>query len=434
MPIALPTLPRDASLADVRAAQVAVSQQLIELRSIPVDKRGDSYAPDVKAVAEFLLDGDIIEKGLMAGERAAEAEARAAEAGRRQREREILGPRSFRTAGGDDREFRSLGEQVVLAEGYADWASRRSGPFVVEARNLIGEFPNTPQYNTGSNYFMPVGQPVMVPGSQQRRRAFVRDLVSVQGTGLKLVPYFRETNQVTNETGMNMVSEGSAKPEVTATFEQYTAIIEKIAGWLPITDEIVADAPTLMGYINGRLEYMAMIREEQQMLAGTGTSPQIQGLATLSGTQAQAMVTAPTNDQDFPGTIAKAFGLIENVDGEPDGVVCNPIDYWTAVGKRHANQYDNGFSTGAPSSPPSPGSVTWGEQCVRTRAMTAGSAWAGSWRLGCTLFDREEFNIRVKDQHSDWAVRNINLVIGEKRIGVAWHRPALFVACTVPQI
>lgn len=431
----LPTLTAESSLADVRNAQVEAAKQLIELRSRPADKRSDTYAADIKATAEFLLDGDLIEKGLLAGQRAAEDQTRAAAQAEADRRAAVHGGRSLAAELGNGPEFRSMGRQVVEAQGYTDWASNHQGrSFEVEVRNIIGEFPNTPQYQSGAQYWQPVATPILAAGSMQRRRAFVRDLMSVQGTGLKVIPYVRELNQLTNETGVAMVSEGSAKPEVTVQFETYSAIVEKMAGWLPVTDEIVSDAPTLMGYINGRLEYMTMIREEQQVLAGTGTSPQIQGLATLSGTQTQAMVTAPTNDQDFPGTIAQAFGKIENVDGDPDGVVCNPLDFWIAIGKRHANQFDNGFGTGSPGTSPGPMSVTWGERCVRTRALSQGTAWAGSWQLGSTLFDRETTTIKVFDQHNDYAIRNLKLVLAEKRIAVAWHRPALFVNCTVPQV
>lgn len=431
----LPTLTKDASLADVRKAQIDAAKELIELRSRPADKRDDKYIAEVREAADFINHGDLIERAMQAGERQHEDDARAALKADADRRAAVHGSRGFSVDGTPGAEMRSMGAQVVEAEGYSEWAQRgKQGAFVTEVRNLVGEFPNTPQYVTGSQYFMPVGSPIYLPQAAQRRRAFVRDLMSVQGTGLKVIPYVRELNAVTNETGVTMVSEGSAKSEVTVQFEQYTAIVEKMAGWLPVTDEIVSDAPTLMGYINGRLEYMCMIREEQQVLAGTGTSPQIQGLATLSGTQTQAMVTAVGNDQDFPATIAQAFGKIENVDGEPDGVVCNPLDFWVAIGKRHANQFDNGFGTGAPGSPGSPSGITWGEQCVRTRAVAAGTAYAGSWKLGSTLFDRETTTIKVYDQHNDYAIRNLQLVLAEKRIAVAWHRPALFVICTVPQI
>jgi HK97 family phage major capsid protein len=431
----LPTLTKESTLADVRKAQVDAARELIELRSRPADKRDDKFIAEVREAADFIQHGDLIERALLAGQRDAEDKAREARDAEAARRAKVHGGRSLGADGTDGVEVRSHGRQVVEAEGYAEWAAAgKRGPFVTEVRNLIGEFPNTPQYNTNSNAWLPVATPIMAIGSMQRRRAFVRDLMSVQSTGLKVIPYVRELNQVTNELGVVMVSEGSAKSEVSLVFETYNAVVEKMAGWLPVTDEIVSDAPTLMGYINGRLEYMTMIREEQQVLAGTGSSPQIQGLATLSGTQTQAMVTGAGNDQDFPGTIAQAFGKIENVDGEPDGVVCNPLDFWVAVGKRHVNQFDNGFGSGAPGSPGSSTGITWGEQCIRTRAITAGTAWAGSWKLGSTLFDRETFTVKVFDQHVDYAIRNLQLVLAEKRIAVAWHRPALFVNCTVPQI
>lgn len=424
MPVALPTLTKDSTLADVRNAQVEAAKALIELRAKPTDKRTADHPVDVKEVADFLINGDLIERALDSGERA----ARAAEEETRNK---AAGGRSF--GAGLGTEYRSMGAQAVETDEFTRWAEAgglRNGKFETEVRNLIGEFTGG-AFQTGSDAFLPVGQPQMVAGSQQRRRAFVRNLMSVQGTGLRTIPYMRELNQITNETGAQMVSEGSAKPEVTLSFERYLAFVEKIAAWLPATEEILTDAPTLRGYIDTRLEYMLMIREEQQILFGSGASPQLPGLDTLAGTQSQPMATGGGETAgDYSATIGKAIGLIENVDGEPDGVVANPIDYWTAVTKRHANQFDNGFGTGAPAAAAQ--NITWGLPVVRTRAMTSGTAWTASWALGSTLFDRQQTTIKVGDQHSDFFVRNLLVILAEKRIAVAWHRPNLFVRCAVP--
>ncbi len=420
----LPTLTKDSTIADVRGALVDGAKTLIELRSTPHDKRGETFAADIKETADFLHDADLIEKSLLAGER-----QRLDDEERQRREDEDKrnkgsGGRSL-GVDADGNEIRTLGWQVTGAEGFEEWQERgRRGPFVAETRNLIGGF-TAGVYDSGAHEALPVGSPIMVPGSIQRRRAFVRDLMSVQGTGLRVVPYFREKNQLTNETGAQMTSEGSAKAEVTAEFEAYSAIVEKISAWLPVTDEILSDAPTLRGYIDTRLEYMLMIREEQQVLAGNGTSPQIAGLASLSGSvQTQSAVTG-----DFPATIAAAIGKVENVDGEADGGVGNPVDYWTAVAKRHGEQFDNGFGGSAPAIQ---SGITWGLPWIRTRAITSGDGWVGSWQLGSTLFDRQQTTIKVGDQHSDYFVRNLLVILAEKRIAVAWHRPNLFVDVTVP--
>jgi HK97 family phage major capsid protein len=410
---ALPTLTKDSTIEDVRNAARDAAGTLLEMRSVPKDKRADTHEVEAREVIDFIHDLDIIEKGLAAGER---AKAPATEG------RGAKGPRGFGAELTDD-EVRSIGAQVVDSDNYRDWVKDRRGPFVTEVRNLIGGF-TAGGFQSGANLFQPVGSPALAQGSIQRRRAFVRDLMSVQSTGLRVVPYLREQNQVTNETGAQMTSEGSAKPEVTATFEQYSAIIEKIAAWIPVTDEIIADAPTLQGYIETRLDYMLMIREEQQVLAGTGSTPQIQGVKTLSGVQTQGAVAG-----DFAATIGQAIGKVENVDGEADGVVCNPLDYWTAATKRFANQFDNGFGAGAPASVPQ---ITWGVPTVRTRTVATTQAWVASWALGSTLFDRQETTIRVGDQHNDNFIRNLLVVLAEKRIGVAWHRANLFVDTTVP--
>jgi HK97 family phage major capsid protein len=51
-------------------------------------------------------------------------------------------------------------------------------------------------------------------------------------------------------------------------FTPALAPVVKIAAWIPVTEEILEDAPTLAGYINTRLAYMVDLREEAQILNG----------------------------------------------------------------------------------------------------------------------------------------------------------------------
>lgn len=419
---ALPVLTKDSTLADVRNAQVDAARTLIELRSVPTDKRGETHDADLRQVANFITDGDLIERALTAGERAAKAQAEADLEARNK----AKGGRGKRADGVDESESRSMGRQATEGESFEAWnTSGRRGPFVTEVRNLIGDFSAGAYASTGQPW-LPVGSPVMAPGSIQRRRIYLRDIMSVQPTGLKVVPYVREQNQTTNETGAQMTAEGSAKSEVTATFENYSAIIEKITAWIPVTDEVMSDAPTLRGYIDTRLAYMLDIREEAQVLSGNGTSPNLLGLDNVPNIQTQGAVAG-----DLPATIGQAIGKVENVDGAANGVVLNPLDYWTATTKRYATQFDNGFGQGtAPGT--ADGNITWGLPAVRTRGVATTVAYVADWQQGATIFDREQTTIKVGDQHNDYFIRNLQVVLAEKRVGVAWHRPNLFVKATVP--
>lgn len=410
----LATLAPDAKIEDVRTAAMDGARTLLELRSMPADKRGDTWGVDVREAADYIHDLNLVHATLELDERA----ARKADEDARNKGR---GNRSF-SVDGTEAEYRSMGQQIADHADFADFA-RRNGK-AIEVRNLVGDFSAGAYASTGQPW-LPVGSPQLSVGSLQRRRLFVRDLASVQSTGLKVVPYVREQNQVTNETGAQMTSEGSAKSEVTMTFENYNAVIEKIAAWIPVTDEIMSDAPTLRGYIDTRLTYMLDIREEQQEISGTGSSPQILGFDNVPSILTQAVVAG-----DLPATVGQAIGQIENADGTANGCVLNPLNYWTAVTKRYANQFDNGFSTGAPSTNPT--NITWGIDAVRTRACASGSGYVADWKMGLTIFDREQTTIRVGDQHSDYFTRNLLVILGERRVGVAWHRSNLLCKATVP--
>lgn len=411
-----PTLGRESTISDVRTQLGDAARYALELRSRPADQRGDAatFEADLRSAVDFINFADPLERALAAEGRTAP----------------VVESRGGRSNGVDlgDSERRSLGRQVVEADGFADWAGgSRSVPFTVETRNLIGGF-TTGAYDTNSDAFAPVTTPVMLDQVIRRRRLFVRDLLSVSPTGLRVIPYIRENAAVSNETGAQMVSEGSAKAEVVAAFDTYQAVVQKIAAWLPITDEIATDAPTLMGYIDNRLTYMLDIREEQQVLSGTGTAPQLEGITVVSGTQTQASVTG-TDGGDFQATIGTAIGKVENVDLEADGVVVNPIDYWTATTKRFTKRLDNAQFGQAPSAD---GNITWGLPAVRTRAMSSGSGIVGSWRIASTLFDRMQTTVKVADQHSDFFIRNLRVVLAERRVALAHHRPDGYVILSVP--
>lgn len=418
-----PNITDKADAAEIRGHLAAAAQQLIELRRTPADKRGDTFEADVRDAVDFIQTFDPVAKVMGENERvAAQAEADQRAAAERDR-LEKLGIRGPSAAGAVLSErARTAGEQVVMDPSYEEFAQRGgTGLHTHEVRALLTSGDTDDLSDSG--IWRPIGQPTLRAGTENRRRLFVRDLLTVSPTGLSSVPYIQELNAVTNEVGASAVSEGSAKPEVTMEFVQADAPIRKIAAWIPATTEILADAPTLRGYIDNRLAYMILLREEQQVLKGTGTAPELRGIYETTGTQTQAAI-----NNDVPATIAIALGKVENVDGDPDGVVLNPITFWTAVATRHSSQFDNG---GGGNAPAELGNITWGERAVRTRALDSLECLVGAFAMGATLFQREGVSIRVGDQHGEYFVSNKVAILGEERVGLAVHRPDWFVETTL---
>lgn len=390
--------------SELRSSLLEAGDKLRELRAMPADRRGDTYESDVRAAISAIHTQD---PELVALERIAEsmvAEARAAEASR--------GPSAAHAPLG---EARSAGHTFVESDEYRDRNGVRSEP--VEVRTLLSTETSDP----AAGLWMPVGTPI--PPQERRARLFVRDLLSTQTTTLNSVPYLKELNPATNETGASSVAEGAAKPEVTMQFVQADAPVRKIAAWLPVTEEVIADAPTLRGYIDTRLAYMLALREELEILSGNGVAPDLTGILNTSGIQTQAFQT------DVYTTVGLAMSKIETVDGYADGIAMNPSDFWTAATTRNATQFDGGFGTGAPFGTPS-GQI-WGLPVVRTRSLSAGVCLVGAFRIGATLFDREQTTIRTTDSHSDYFIYNKLVILAEERVALAVHRPDFFVNADV---
>jgi HK97 family phage major capsid protein len=402
-------------------------QKLADLRDMPENKRGDTYDADMRStVRELSVENAIYDLALKAEERAFNEQVWEHTTKNPPRP-EARGPQAAFAAGGE--QFLSAGEQFVRALGSEQGDSLEvrnmvSDSDAIEVRNLLTtSTTGTP----AAGLFAPVGSPQLyVP--PRRRRLFARDLLNVVQTNLNSIPYIRELNAATNELGATAVAEASAKPEVTSEFERDDAPIRKLAAWLQVTEEELEDAPIIRGYIDGRLGYMLMVREEVQIIGvtpGGNSAPNIKGLLDYSGVQ--------TATGEFYDMVAAAIGKIENVDGDADGVVANPLDYWAAVSDRHATFYDGGaLLAGSGSSPfGTPQLTAWGLPVVRSRSLASGTSLVGSWGMGATLFERMGTTIKTTDSHASLFVSNTWIILAEERVGLAVHRADWFVKGTV---
>lgn len=328
---------------------------------------------------------------------------------------------------GTGREYRSLGDQVVNNEQFAEWCQRavRQGDIgrspMVDVRDASMELRTLVSETSSSSELLPVGQPFL--GNVRQRKLFIRDLINVQHTGLSAVPYVRELNATTNQTGASTVLEGNTKPEITIEFEPATAIVEVIAATIPITRQILEDGPTLRSYIDTRLQYVADFREEDEILRGNGISPDLPGILNQSGVQTQA--SAGSGEHAI--TLGNAIAKIEVVDLTADGIAMSPSSFWAMMTHRAASgagTFDAAAFTNSPIN------YVWGLPVVRTNSLSTNQNLVGSFQMASSLFDRSEQGVRVYEQHSDFAVKNKVLLLLERRRALAHYRTDGYVIAT----
>jgi HK97 family phage major capsid protein len=133
--------------------------------------------------------------------------------------------------------------------------------------------------------------PQRIPGiaMAQMVRPTVRDAFFNAPTSSNLVQFIREDveNSVNaadffDETD---TAADNVKPESTIAFEEDEAPVRTVATTIPVTDNIIDDVPGFQATIEGRLLDFLKEAEDDALLNGTGTPPEITGLLQTPGIQ-----------------------------------------------------------------------------------------------------------------------------------------------------
>lgn len=320
-------------------------------------------------------------------------------------------------------EYGSPGEWFVNSVSYKHYdRMRRVGPTVelpvVGPNGVKTTFDETTSWTIRpSRIVTPFG--AAVPGALQQPT--VADLIPQATTDTNAIIYMEET---TTTNAAAMVAEGGQKPESALAFTERTAPVRKVATVLPITDELMADAPAMTGYLNARLGLFLNIAEETELLTGANnTSPDFAGLLHATNLQTQAKGADAT-----PDAIYKAIVKIQTTAFvEPSGIVMHPLDWQDiALLTDSTGRYIWG----------SPAEVVtrriWGLPVVATTAETQNTALVGAFNTCCQIFRRQSAQFAVSDQHSDFFIKNLLMLRVEERLALAIYRGAAF--CTVTGI
>lgn len=248
------------------------------------------------------------------------------------------------------------------------------------------------------------------------RRMTVRDLITPGRTSSNLIQYVRETGF---QNMAATVAEGAAKPQSDIAFELVSSPVVKIATYVKASTEILMDAAMMQSYIDGRLRYMLAYVEEGQLLNGSGTGNNLNGIYTQA-TAYVAPITVPTPTRI--DVLRLALLQAELAEYPSTGIVLHPSD-WAAIELQ--KDTTGAYIFANPQSLAQP--ALWGRPVVATQAMTADSFLVGAFQLGAQVFDRMQANVMVATESEDDFIKNMVTILAEERLGLAVYRPAAFV-------
>lgn len=314
-------------------------------------------------------------------------------------------------------ERRSLGQQFVASDAYA-WvkktAGMRSSGWTSPSAELMATTLDEGTAS-GGELLITETRPGILP--LLFKRLTVADLLGKGQTDGTTIKYLKEST-FTNAAAA--VAEGAPKPESTLAFTTVSDDVEKIAHWLPVTDEMLEDVSQIRSYIDTRLRLGLDIKEEDELLNGDGTSPNISGLLDRTGlTAAEVRAGSVTNAEAIFVEMMKVFNAAFVM---PTGTILNPANWQTIqLSKDGQGRYYGSGPFGGPQTP-----TLWGLPVVPTPSIVASTGLVGDFATAAMVFRKGGVRVEASNSHSDFFVRNLTAIRCEERLALAVFRPAAF--------
>ncbi|MDX0218592.1 phage major capsid protein [Sinorhizobium meliloti] len=321
-----------------------------------------------------------------------------------------------RGPGGPERR-KTIGETVTDNEDFKHFVkSGGKGRISIPVKAIISALTTDADGSAGDLIV-----PQRVPGivAPPQRRMTIRDLITPGNTNSNAIQYVKETG-FTNNAATVSETTGATKPQSEIKFDIVTAPVATIAHWVLATKQILDDVPMLQSYIDGRLRYGLAFVEEAQLLMGSGTGTNLNGIYTQASAYA-----APVQ---IPATVTKIdiirLAMLQAFLAEypPNGIVLNPVD-WATI--ELLKDTTGRHIIGNPQSQAE--ARLWRLPVVETQAMTVDNFLTGAFDLGAQVFDREEANVEISTEDSDNFRKNLVTVRAEERLALATYRPEAFV-------
>lgn len=298
----------------------------------------------------------------------------------------------------------SAAEEFVKSEQFKQLVTGNTQRARFEVKNTV---------TSGSTTVFPDQKPGIIPGNFAPLS--IRSALTSIAVSTNMVNALREASW-TNSAAE--VSQGAAKNESDVTFEQYNVPITTVAHWIKISNQLLADAPAVVAYIETRLRDGLAQRIDAQLLNGNGTSPNLSGLTDSGNFTAYTA----TSDDLLVDAINRAKYALWATGNAPDTVIVNPAD-WGAL-ERTRETYTGGageYLYGMPGM--AAGMNPFGVNVVLSNNMAAGKFLIGALRTSAVLYNRSGAVIEMGYVNSDFT-QNLITIRAEERLGLGVERPA----------
>lgn len=296
----------------------------------------------------------------------------------------------------------SAAEEFVKSEQFKQLSAGNVQRARFEVKNTV---------TSGSTTVFPDQKPGIIPGNFAP--ISIRAALTSISVSTNMVNALREASW-TNSAAE--ASQGAAKAESDVTFEQYNVPITTVAHWIKISNQLLADAPAVVAYIETRLRDGLAQRVDAQLLNGNGTSPNLSGLTDSGNFTAYTA----TSDDLLSDAINRAKYALWATGNAPDTVIVNPAD-WGALERTREGAGTGQYLYGLPGM--SAGMNPFGVNVILSNNMASGKFLIGALRSSAVLYNRSGAVIEMGFVGNDFT-QNLITIRAEERLGLGTERPS----------
>jgi len=301
--------------------------------------------------------------------------------------------------------------------GFKDFQEGRTGRARMEVKTAIINA-------TGQNQPLVAADRLGGIATTPNRILTVRDVLPTSSTNSNLIEFTREAS-FTNNAGPTVggspeAYENVTKPESAITFSLVNEPVVTLAHFIPASKQVLDDAGSLASHIDNRLMYGLKLKEETQLLAGTGANHQLNGLITQATAYVNSASPDYTNEIDI---IRDAIRQAHVAEYRPDFLVLNPLD-WFSIEIRKVGAGDDRYVVGNPNAGLMSNTI-WGLPVVVTNSIAAGTFLMGS-SMACEIKDREQAAVEMSLEDSTNFQKNMVTIRAEERLALCVYRTEAF--------
>jgi HK97 family phage major capsid protein len=254
------------------------------------------------------------------------------------------------------------------------------------------------------------------------RSVHIRSLLALGSTDAQTIRYPKESAY---SDGAGTTAEAAAFGQSDFDLAASTVNVEKIGTYMRITGEMLDDIKQLTSYLSARVPEKVLSVEDNQILNGDGSSPNLDGLFTDGAAFAAGGFAAAIESANEFDVLTVALNQLALSNYQADTILLNPTDLHKMILlKSTANEYlrNQIFSGLQPTINGIPVTVN--------TAVTAGKFLCGNLRQASQLWIRENLAVEFSREDSDNFQKNFVTVRAMERVALTNYLPNAIVQGT----